>query len=92
VPIPVLRNPDIARGVEAAVRKTRWRLRVGLVLVLGAVVGAYLGGQRVSACSSSVQPTAGTCETDVRLSLTGAAIGVLVCALLLCWWRDRNRR
>jgi len=58
VPLPVLGNPDIARGVEAAVRKTRWRLRVGLVLVLGAVVGAYLGGQRVSACSSSVQPTA----------------------------------
>jgi len=92
---PVVTNPEhykvvfenehvrVAQYQDNSVNGSRWRFGVILVVLAGLVVGAYLGGQGVSACTSTLAPQPGTCETDLRFSPAGAAIGTLVYALAL---------
>lgn len=71
-------------------RHTRW-LAVTALVLLGAAVGAFLGGQSVGVCTvgPSVPAQPGTCETDVRLSPAGAVLGALITAGVIGWWRHR---
>jgi hypothetical protein len=66
---------------------------LALALLLGALLGAYLGGQAVEACTVGPAGGApGSCDTDVRLSGTGAAVGALIVALGVVWLMTRRRR
>lgn len=68
------------------------RLGLAVTLTVGAVLGAYLGGTTVEACSVGAGfGRVGSCDTDVRLSPSGAIIGILVAALAVLL-RDRRTR
>jgi hypothetical protein len=71
----------------------RWGVGLAVALLLGSLLGAYVGGDAVGACT--VGPAggpAGSCDTDVRLSGTGAAVGALIVALGAAWLLTRRRR
>lgn len=74
-------------------RGKRWLLVLAGLVAVGAATGAYLGGQSVGVCvvGPSLPPQPATCETDLRLSLLGGAIGALAAALLGIWGRSRRR-
>ena len=68
---------------------------IALTLVVGGLLGAYLGGSAVQLCT--VGPAGGpvgSCDTDIRLSPIGAVIGALVAlaALLTRALRGRTEK
>ena len=68
------------------------RLLLVVALAVGALLGAYLGGTTVEACSiGDGVGHVGSSDTDVRLSPSGAVVGLLV-ALVAVLFRNRRRR
>lgn len=65
-----------------------------LLGAIGALAGAYLGGQAAGVCviPPSDPPGPATCETEVRLSVLGAAIGALIGLLVSVLLRSLQQR
>ena len=91
------RSPLELRAVQqrrSGVKRKAWRLLLAsLLLILGGLIGGYVGGRASEVCviAPSLPPGPASCDTN-GLSPLGAVVGCAMVAFALLLWRLRQRR